>query len=41
MLGAIVGMSVFYFYDRTPGTIIIITAMAFKMAECCFRFIRQ
>lgn len=41
MLGAIVGMGVFYFYDRTLGTIIIITAMAFKMAECCFRFIRQ
>lgn len=41
MLGAIVGMDVFYFHSRTMGTIIILTAMAFKIAECCFRFIRQ
>ena len=41
MLGAIVGMGVFYFQNRTTGTIIILTAMAFKIAECCFRFIRQ
>ena len=41
MLGAIVGMGVFYFHNRTMGTIIILTAMAFKIAECCFRFIRQ
>lgn len=41
MLGAIAGMALFYFHDRTTGTIVILTAMAFKMAECCFRFIRQ
>ena len=41
IIGAIVGMAVFYFHDRTMGTIIILTAMAFKIAECCFRFIRQ
>ena len=41
MLGAIVGMGVFYFHSRTMSTIIILTAMAFKIAECCFRFIRQ
>ena len=41
MLGAIVGMGIFYFHDRTMGTIVILTAMAFKIAECCFRFIRQ
>lgn len=41
IIGAIVGMGVFYFHDRTMGTIIILTAMAFKIAECCFRFIRQ
>ena len=41
MLGAIVGMGVFYFHNRTMGTIIILTAMASKIAECCFRFIRQ
>lgn len=41
MIGAVVGMCIFYFSDRTLGTIIILTAMAFKIAECCFRFIRQ
>lgn len=41
IIGAIVGMAVFYLHDRTMGTIIILTAMAFKIAECCFRFIRQ
>lgn len=41
MIGAIVGMVIFYFHDRTMGTIIILTAMAFKIAECSFRFIRQ
>lgn len=41
IIGAIVGMGIFYFHDRTMGTIVILTAMAFKIAECCFRFIRQ
>lgn len=41
MVGAIAGMGIFYFHDRTMGTLVIITAMAFKIAECCFRFIRQ
>lgn len=38
MLGAIVGMCVFYFSDATTGVIIILCAMVFKMAECAFRF---
>lgn len=41
IIGAIAGMAIFYFHDRTMGTIVILTAMAFKIAECCFRFIRQ
>ena len=41
MIGAVIGMAVFYFSDSTMGTVIILTAMAFKIAECCFRFIRQ
>ena len=41
ILGAIAGMAVFYLKDTTTGTLIIITAMAFKLAECCFRFLRQ
>ena len=41
MLGAVVGMAVFYFGTPTTGTIIIITAIAFKVIECFFRLIRQ
>lgn len=41
IVGAIAGMGIFYFHDRTMGTLVIITAMAFKIAECWFRFIRQ
>lgn len=41
MLGAVVGMAVFYFGTRTTGAIIIITAIAFKVIECFFRLIRQ
>lgn len=38
MIGAIIGMAIFYFVEPTVGTIIILTAMVFKMAECAFRF---
>ena len=41
MIGAVVGVVVFCFKDQTMGTIVILTAMAFKIAECCFRLIRQ
>lgn len=41
MIGAVAGMAVYFFKDSVLGTIIILTAMAFKIAECCFRFIRQ
>lgn len=40
MIGAVVGVLVFYFYGRTVGIIIILTSMVFKMAECCFRLMR-
>lgn len=38
MVGAVVGMCVFYFSNPTVGVIIILCAMVFKMAECAFRF---
>lgn len=41
IVGAIAGMATFYLHDRTTGTIVIITAMAFKIVECSLRFIRQ
>ncbi len=40
MIGAIVGMAVYFFSDTTAGTIIIITAMVFKFFESTLRFIR-
>ena len=40
MIGAVVGMLVYFFSAQTIGTVIILTAMLFKVAECCLRFIR-
>ena len=41
MLGAVTGMLVYYFSAQVTGTIIILTAILFKVAECCLRFIRK
>jgi hypothetical protein len=40
MLGAVVGMLVYFLSTQTVGTIIILVSMLFKVAECCLRFIR-
>lgn len=40
MIGAVVGMLVYFCSNHTIGTIIIMSAMIFKVAECCLRFIR-
>ncbi|MBW4776134.1 hypothetical protein [Prevotella histicola] len=41
MLGAIVGVIVYFLADlTTTGTIIILVAMVFKIIECILRFIR-
>ncbi len=39
--GAVTGMLVYYFSAQATGTIIILTAILFKVAECCLRFIRK
>jgi len=41
MIGAVVGMSVYYLSDHTTGIIVILSSMVFKLAECCLRFFRQ
>lgn len=41
MVGAIVGVSIYYFSDKTTGIYIVLGAMVFKMAECCLRFFRR
>ena len=40
IIGAVIGMIVYFFAARNTGTIIIIGAMLFKVIECCLRFIR-
>ena len=40
MLGAIIGLIFYFFIHQTTGTIVIRTAMAFKVVECILRFIR-
>ncbi|MCQ2244715.1 MAG: hypothetical protein MJZ32_10720 [Bacteroidaceae bacterium] len=39
IIGAIVGVLLYFFYSNTIGTYVILGAMIFKMAECCFRFL--
>lgn len=41
MIGALAGVLVLYFYDKTVGTVIILVSMVLKMTECCFRLMRQ
>ncbi|MGN1375449.1 MAG: hypothetical protein ACI4V5_02725 [Prevotella sp.] len=40
MIGAIVGIIIFYAYSSQIGTIVILTSMVFKFVECIFRFIK-
>lgn len=40
MLGAIVGLCVYFFGDKTVGTYFVLVAMLFKMVECVLRFIK-
>lgn len=40
MIGAIVGIILFYAYNSQIGTIVILVSMVFKFVECIFRFIK-
>lgn len=39
VIGAVIGVSLYFFYSETIGTYVILGSMIFKMAECCFRFL--
>ncbi len=39
MIGAVVGVVVYYCGNQTLGTIIILAAMVFKIAEAAMRFL--
>lgn len=40
MVGALIGVVVFYWSDNTVGTIIILASMVFKIIECGLRFLK-
>ncbi|MCR4853632.1 MAG: hypothetical protein K5893_08590 [Prevotella sp.] len=40
MIGAVVGVALYFMKNETIGTIVILVSMVFKMAECVFRFIK-
>ena len=40
MIGAIIGIVLYFLVGTTIGTIVILTAMAFKIVECSFRLIQ-
>ncbi len=40
MIGALIGVAVFYWSDNTVGTIIILASMVFKIIECGLRFLK-
>lgn len=40
MLGALVGVGIYFFHSETIGTIVILSSMVFKFVECVFRLIK-
>ena len=38
MLGAIIGVLLYFFVGKTPGSIVILVSMVFKIVECSLRF---
>ena len=41
MIGAIVGMCVYFFAEERVGTYIILGSMVFKIVECALRFMHR
>ncbi len=40
MLGAVVGVLLYFYQNKTIGTIVIVVAMFFKIVECVFRLLK-
>ena len=40
MVGAIIGVVVYFYSSHYVGTIIILVSMVFKIVECVFRFMK-
>lgn len=40
MIGAVIGVAIYIKGDQNTGTIVVLAAMAFKIVECIFRFMK-
>ncbi|MBR6963511.1 MAG: hypothetical protein IKH86_07730 [Prevotella sp.] len=40
VVGAVIGMGIYFWGNRTVGTIVILVSMAIKMVECVLRFMK-
>lgn len=40
VVGAVIGMGIYFWGNRTIGTIVILVSMAIKMVECVLRFMK-
>lgn len=40
IVGAVIGMLVYFFKNEDAGTVIVLGAMAFKMCECVIRLVK-
>ncbi len=40
VVGAVIGMAIYFWGNRTVGTIVILVSMAIKMVECVLRFMK-
>ena len=40
MLGAVVGALLYFYQNKTMGTVVIVVAMVFKMIECVLRLLK-
>ncbi len=41
MVGAVVGVLLYFFHDQTVGTIVVLGAMVFKIVESALRFLHS
>ena len=41
MLGAVVGVLLYYLSRHAVGTFVLLCAIIFKVAECCLRLLRK
>ena len=40
MIGAVIGVLLYFYQSKNIGTVVILAAMFFKMVECVFRLLK-